>query len=62
MYVCICNAVKDSEVKAVIAEGVQDVDEVYRALDVEPQCGTCRSFIRELMSEVPSGVKPDIAA
>ncbi len=62
MYVCICNAVRETEIKEVIAEGVRDVDAVYDALGVEPQCGTCRSFIREMMADVPSSVESEIAA
>jgi bacterioferritin-associated ferredoxin len=56
MYVCICNAVRESEIEQVIAEGVRDVEAVYEALDVEPQCGTCRAYIREMMAEVPSAL------
>ena len=62
MYVCICNAVRESEIEQVIAEGVRDVDAVYEALDVEPQCGTCRAYIREMMAEVPSSVPPAAAS
>ena len=62
MYVCICNAVRESEVRKVISEGAREVDEVYRALDIEPQCGTCRSFIKEMVSEGPSKVGSGIAA
>lgn len=62
MYVCICNAVRETEIEQVIAGGVRDVDEVYEALDIEPQCGTCRSYIREMMAEVPSRRKPVLAA
>jgi bacterioferritin-associated ferredoxin len=62
MYVCICNAVRESEIKDVIAEGVRDVDDVYTALDIEPQCGTCRSYISELLALVPSAKESEIAA
>ena len=62
MYVCICNAVRESEFKSGIAKGVRDVDAVYEALDIEPQCGTCRSYISELLTLVPSGEESEIAA
>ena len=62
MYVCICNAVRESEIKSVIAEGVRDVEAVYTALDIEPQCGTCRSYISELLTVVPVGKDSEIAA
>lgn len=62
MYVCICNAVRESEIKDVIAEGARDVGDVYNALDIEPQCGTCRSYISELLTLVPSTKDSEIAA
>lgn len=62
MYVCICNAVRETEIQSVIAKGVRDVDDVFEALGIEPQCGTCRSFIGELLTGVPSKSESDIAA
>lgn len=62
MYVCICNAVRESEIKTVIDKGVRDVDDVYEKLDIEPQCGTCRSYIREMLKLSPSHSEPEIAA
>ncbi len=62
MFVCICNAVRESEIKDVIAQGVRDVDDVYHKLDIEPQCGTCAAYIREMLTEIPSDPEPEIAA
>lgn len=62
MYVCICNAIRETEIQSVIAKGVRDVDDVYKALGVEPQCGTCRSFISELLTPVPAKSESEIAA
>ena len=62
MYVCICNAIRETEIQSVIADGVRNVDDVYKALGVEPQCGTCRSYICELLTVVPSKSESEIAA
>ena len=34
MYVCLCQAVKDSEVRQAVASGVEDVDQLAEALGV----------------------------
>ena len=53
MYVCVCNAIREDEVAAVIANGVRNVDEVYARLDVEPQCRSCEGCIETMMALVP---------
>ena len=51
MYVCVCQAVKDSEVRQAVASGVQDVDELGEVLGVGTGCGTCRDFAQALIDE-----------
>lgn len=41
MYVCLCNAIRDHEVDDAISRGGASTEEVYEALGVEPQCGSC---------------------
>ena len=56
------NAVRESEIKTVIAVGVRDVDDVYEKLEIESQCSTCRAFILEILTQSPSCTEPEIAA
>ena len=42
MYICLCNAITDRDVRAHTAAGEGcSVAMVYRALGCEPQCGKC---------------------
>lgn len=61
MYVCICNAIRESEISTVIAEGVTDVDEVYARLGAEPQCRSCEGCIETMIALVPVPEKLDAA-
>jgi bacterioferritin-associated ferredoxin len=45
MYVCICNALRESEIRRAIADGADTPDDVYARLDCEPECGTCSDYI-----------------
>ncbi|RVU33657.1 hypothetical protein EOI86_21105 [Hwanghaeella grinnelliae] len=51
MFICICNALSDSELKDAIAQGHGSVDDVYRACGAERQCGCCAENIAEMMRE-----------
>jgi|APTNR8051073442_1049403.scaffolds.fasta_scaffold14846_4 Bacterioferritin-associated ferredoxin len=51
MYVCVCNALSDREVKRVIATGrVRTADDVYAALGCTPQCGACQDEVVEMLN------------
>jgi len=45
MYVCICAAVTDTEVRSCIARGARSVDEVGEACAAGTGCGSCHDEI-----------------
>ena len=45
MYVCICHAVPDTEVRSCIARGARTVDEVGDACGAGTGCGSCHDHI-----------------
>ena len=49
MYVCVCNAISDRRVRAVIDDGAATVGQVYRACGSQPQCGRCRTTICDML-------------
>ena len=49
MYICICNAVSDTEINAAIDAGNQCSDSVYKACGVEANCGMCRLDIEDMI-------------
>jgi len=61
MYVCICNALTDRDVRGVLAAGVRTTSEVYRRCGCSPQCGRCKPFIKSLMAEMPADDTPAAA-
>ena len=51
MYLCICNAITERQVRALAESGIAEAQEVYRALGCAPQCGKCIPYVQETLSE-----------
>ena len=51
MYVCLCQAVKDAEIRQAVAGGVDDVEQLAEQLGVGTGCGSCRDFAQMLIDE-----------
>ena len=51
MYVCLCQAVKEAEVRQAVASGVNDVEQLAEHLGVGTGCGSCRDFAEALIEE-----------
>ena len=62
MYVCVCNAYRDTEIRAVAQAGVRCARTAYQQLGNGPQCGRCLSFAQGLIDGVhedqPRGGQP----
>jgi len=41
MYICICNAIRETDLRAAARAHDGDADAVYAALGKTPQCGQC---------------------
>lgn len=41
MYVCICNAIRETELRRVARDAAGDAEAVYAALGKRPNCGSC---------------------
>ncbi|WP_227429145.1 bacterioferritin-associated ferredoxin [Psychrobacter sp. I-STPA6b] len=51
MYVCICNDVKERQIKTAIAAGVDTLDGLKSALDVATCCGCCEPMVNDYLDE-----------
>ncbi len=51
MYICLCNAISDKQVRARACQGPCSVSDVYRACGCAAQCGKCAAAIRSVLSE-----------
>lgn len=51
MFICVCNAVTDGQVRQCIGQGVHSVSAIKRQLEFKSCCGRCTCHIRDLISE-----------
>jgi len=51
MYVCVCNAVTERQVKEAIDAGATTVKALSRQLGVGSQCGACVSCAKECLQK-----------
>jgi bacterioferritin-associated ferredoxin len=49
MIVCLCNALREAQVRDVARSGIRCEREAYNRLGCRPQCGQCLRFARELI-------------
>jgi bacterioferritin-associated ferredoxin len=71
MYVCVCKAVTDTQIKRAICSGVSSRRELFKCLGVGGDCGKCNPHVKELLdnhnhqcnqSLVQNQVNPSILA
>ncbi len=51
MYICLCNGLTDRDLREHGAGETCSVAMVYRALGVQPQCGKCVPFVRQMLRQ-----------
>jgi len=51
MFICVCKAVTDSEVRAAIRGGARSREEVTDACQAGGDCGSCHHMIEEMVEE-----------
>ncbi|MBT8077953.1 MAG: bacterioferritin-associated ferredoxin [Gammaproteobacteria bacterium] len=49
MYVCICNAVTDKQIRRAARQGAESVSELRERLGVASNCGSCADQAREIL-------------
>lgn len=52
MYVCVCNAVTDRQIRRAAVRGATTVEDLSRELKVATCCGRCRDCARAVLEEV----------
>ena len=51
MYVCICNAIRESDLRAMARSNGGCAPSVYAALGCEPQCRQCLDEAEDVLAE-----------
>jgi bacterioferritin-associated ferredoxin len=52
MYICVCNAIRECELRRAARQADGGAEEVYAALGAKPQCGCCLEDAEDLLNEV----------
>ena len=51
MIVCVCNAIREDELRAAARHGAPCPRTAYKALGCQVQCGTCLPFAKEVIDD-----------
>ena len=51
MYVCVCRAVTDRQIRAAVADGARSLKDLRQGLGVASECGRCASCARQVLRE-----------
>lgn len=52
MYVCVCNAITDRDVRTQAQGECCTVATIYRSLGTKPRCGKCVPLMRQLLRQI----------
>lgn len=58
MYVCVCRAVTDGQIREAAQSGARTLQDLRRDLGVTSDCGRCASCAHECLREACGGGKP----
>ena len=62
MYVCVCNAVTEGQVRQAINEGALTTRQVRQKLDAESVCGSCDDCLEDYLAEAFMFTSPGLRA
>ncbi|GAA4051198.1 (2Fe-2S)-binding protein [Parerythrobacter jejuensis] len=51
MYICICNAIRETELRRMAIKTHGDAEAVYAAMGKRPNCGQCLAEADEIVME-----------
>lgn len=54
MYVCLCHAVTDSQIKDEVAKGACKLEDLRDSLGVGAGCGQCDKQAKQLLKQIKS--------
>lgn len=54
MYVCVCQAVTERQIRQAAHEGARSLKDLYRDLGISRDCGRCANCARHCLNEALS--------
>lgn len=58
MYVCVCNAVTDSDIRLAAQEGVGDLEHLRQVTGCGDTCGCCQELAADILQRESKRAKP----
>ena len=58
MYICVCNAIRECELRAAARVCPGDADAVYERLGKHPQCGQCLDEAAHVLIDERATARP----
>jgi bacterioferritin-associated ferredoxin len=55
MIVCVCNAIRESDVRQAARDGASCPSSAYGRFGAKPRCGQCFPFAREVIAAAQAG-------
>ncbi|MGB5276668.1 MAG: (2Fe-2S)-binding protein [Gammaproteobacteria bacterium] len=52
MYICICKAVTDGQIRSAVQEGVTSLSGLRESLGCTGQCGKCGRHVKQIRDQV----------
>jgi len=51
MIVCVCNAIREEQLRAAARQGARSPGSAYARLGCKAKCGTCLPFARQIIDD-----------
>ncbi len=51
MYICVCNAVTDSDIRSAVNGGVRNLKQLRKATGCSSTCGCCKELAVEVLEQ-----------
>ncbi len=57
MYVCICQAITDKDIRAAAENGVASFAELKRHMEIANVCGKCRMQVKQIFTDAQTEIE-----
>ena len=61
MYICLCNAITEGEIRRCAQEGARSVSDLEQCLGIGVGCGRCRVEARKILQEFRAAPRGGVA-
>lgn len=59
MYVCVCRAVTERQIRDAVSDGARTLQDLRRGLGVSSECGQCAAAARRCLAEARQRLAPE---